>query len=66
MGDVCGDFQRGRCHRGVSCRYAHVAPTDECQEFRRGTCTHGETCKFLHNGSMAGTRIRSRSRSRGK
>lgn len=51
--DECGDFKRGKCDRGDSCRYAHVKPNQECRDFRAGRCTRGATCKFLHGGDVA-------------
>lgn len=61
--EECGDFKRGKCDRGDTCRYVHVKPTQECRDFRAGRCTRGANCKFLHDGDVvAHTRERSRSR----
>merc|ERR1719373_1349896 len=49
----CGDFKRGKCDRGDSCRYIHVKPTQECRDYRAGRCTRGATCKFLHDNEVA-------------
>mmetsp|Transcript_100778 Transcript_100778/g.291406 ORF Transcript_100778/g.291406 Transcript_100778/m.291406 type:complete len:94 (-) Transcript_100778:92-373(-) len=70
--EECGDFKRGKCDRGDSCRYVHRKPTEECRDFRAGRCTRGANCKFMHGGQEAyrassppaSDRPRSRSRSR--
>jgi len=49
----CGDFKRGKCDRGDSCRYEHVKPSQECRDFRSGRCARGANCKFLHDGDLA-------------
>lgn len=55
----CGDWKRGRCDRGDSCRFAHVGAGggsggggggggDECGDFKRGKCNRGDACRFAH------------------
>merc|ERR1719373_348538 len=51
--DECGDFKRGKCDRGDTCRFVHVKPTQECRDYRAGRCTRGSTCKFLHDNEVA-------------
>eukprot|EP00434_Breviolum_minutum_P017277 symbB.v1.2.015252.t1/scaffold1135.1/size135959/6 len=29
--EICGDFRRGRCDRGESCRFRHVGPSDSAR-----------------------------------
>lgn len=49
----CGDFKRGKCDRGDTCKYVHVRPSQECRDYKQGRCTRGGQCKFLHNGEVA-------------
>lgn len=49
----CGDFKRGKCDRGDTCKYLHVKPTQECRDFKAGRCSRGATCKFLHDNEVA-------------
>mmetsp|Transcript_17790 Transcript_17790/g.45037 ORF Transcript_17790/g.45037 Transcript_17790/m.45037 type:complete len:233 (+) Transcript_17790:49-747(+) len=51
--DECGDYKRGKCDRGDTCRFAHVKPTQECRDYRAGRCTRGSNCKFLHDNEVA-------------
>merc|ERR1740120_494666 len=62
--EECGDFKRGKCDRGDSCRYIHVKPSQECRDFKAGRCTRGANCKFLHAGDIPQAADRQRSRSR--
>mmetsp|Transcript_97878 Transcript_97878/g.276885 ORF Transcript_97878/g.276885 Transcript_97878/m.276885 type:complete len:211 (+) Transcript_97878:86-718(+) len=73
--ELCGDFRRGTCSRGDSCRYAHSGSAggdsrggggggggrEICGDFKRGICNRGDSCRYSH----ADDRGRSRSRSRG-
>lgn len=64
-GEECGDFKRGKCDRGDTCRYIHAKPTQECRDHRAGRCTRGANCKFLHDNEVAHQALdRERSRSR--
>uniref|UniRef100_A0A7S2IFD3 C3H1-type domain-containing protein n=1 Tax=Zooxanthella nutricula TaxID=1333877 RepID=A0A7S2IFD3_9DINO len=64
--EECGDWKRGLCDRGDTCKYVHVGPAqerrigkEECRDFRAGRCTRGEGCRFSHGDAG---RARSRSR----
>lgn len=57
---ICRDFQRGHCPRGVRCHFMHIPPDPSkpqlpsmrprelCRDFRRGNCSRGAGCPFLH------------------
>eukprot|EP00747_Dinoflagellata_sp_TGD_P028196 gnl/TRDRNA2_/TRDRNA2_133095_c0_seq2.p1 gnl/TRDRNA2_/TRDRNA2_133095_c0~~gnl/TRDRNA2_/TRDRNA2_133095_c0_seq2.p1 ORF type:complete len:274 (+),score=35.53 gnl/TRDRNA2_/TRDRNA2_133095_c0_seq2:94-822(+) len=61
--EQCGDFRRGLCSRGASCKYSHLDAAgnplqqpanaigrETCADFKRGTCTRGASCKYVHAG----------------
>eukprot|EP00931_Biecheleriopsis_adriatica_P063006 TRINITY_DN38093_c0_g1_i1.p1 TRINITY_DN38093_c0_g1~~TRINITY_DN38093_c0_g1_i1.p1 ORF type:complete len:461 (+),score=80.77 TRINITY_DN38093_c0_g1_i1:79-1461(+) len=56
----CTFWQRGRCDKGESCRYAHSAEekrkacsTIRCQFQVNGRCRLGSNCLYLHEGDRA-------------
>eukprot|EP00928_Gymnodinium_smaydae_P008703 TRINITY_DN13183_c0_g1_i1.p1 TRINITY_DN13183_c0_g1~~TRINITY_DN13183_c0_g1_i1.p1 ORF type:complete len:311 (-),score=61.77 TRINITY_DN13183_c0_g1_i1:76-1008(-) len=55
----CGDWKRGKCYRGASCRYIHdgartlarrspVTADGICADFKAGTCYRNASCKYSH------------------
>jgi hypothetical protein len=61
--EVCMDFQRGTCTRGLDCKYLHVQSpsagvesgvgtakrsSEICKDFNRGLCTRGDACRYIH------------------
>ena len=61
--EVCRDFTTGRCNRGATCRFLHVAPApmiptrEACVDFARGKCNRGASCKYFHALPAAYTSI---------
>ena len=48
----CYDFSRGRCSRGTTCKFLHVAASNEakqiaCRDFNQGSCSRSP-CRFAH------------------
>mmetsp|Transcript_21609 Transcript_21609/g.52687 ORF Transcript_21609/g.52687 Transcript_21609/m.52687 type:complete len:254 (+) Transcript_21609:44-805(+) len=59
-GDVCRDFENGKCMRGSGCKFLHQgsaaggapgAEKEVCREFLQGRCDRGMVCKFAHPGA---------------
>ncbi|KAI3380949.1 hypothetical protein SNEBB_002546 [Seison nebaliae] len=53
---ICSDFQRGSCHNGASCAFAHPTPNNQtesdgivvvCVDFIKGKCNR-ESCRYFH------------------
>merc|ERR1719198_1827593 len=61
---LCNDFLKGKCIRGVGCKFSHDASSmvggngnsakPICMDFQRGACARGASCIFSHvpGGSM--------------
>eukprot|EP00808_Paulinella_micropora_P013267 g20443.t1 len=64
--ETCGDFRRGMCMRGASCKYLHPASEEGthgphgmrvggtiemCGDFLRGICSRGDSCRYTHDKS---------------
>jgi len=45
-GDLCRDFENGKCTRGERCRFFHPK-LQICKDFQNKTCER-DRCKFLH------------------
>jgi hypothetical protein len=47
--EVCGDFLKGRCTRGETCRFSHdKGQGPPCRDFLKGLCTRGDQCRYSH------------------
>ena len=55
---ICFDFTKGSCRRGVACKYSHdpevIASVNShergiCFDWLRGSCTRGIMCRFSHD-----------------
>lgn len=52
---VCGDWRRGKCTRGDTCKYEHQEPggnpnaANVCGDWRNKKCERGPACKFRHS-----------------
>jgi len=60
-GNVCRDFQLGRCSRGDDCRFTHAAAGTEagrgqCHAFAKGNCNRGNSCRYSHAGGGGGAK----------
>lgn len=54
--DICRDFQKGVCTRGVACRYSHGTGgqgevKQQCGDYLAGSCTRGDQCRYSHQGA---------------
>eukprot|EP01098_Paradermamoeba_levis_P009766 TRINITY_DN4085_c0_g1_i1.p1 TRINITY_DN4085_c0_g1~~TRINITY_DN4085_c0_g1_i1.p1 ORF type:complete len:292 (-),score=54.97 TRINITY_DN4085_c0_g1_i1:23-805(-) len=47
--DLCRDYSRGSCTRGIQCPYLHGKEGDPCRDFEKGYCARGQFCPFLHS-----------------